>query len=899
MNSLRIAYWLRVLALAIAACFTGVNAWAAVTGTKTALVMLVSMTNAPIDCTVAEVNGLFFTNSPLNVDAYYQHSTWSNVNWSGSVIAVSIPFGTSPCNADAWADAADAQAVLQGFTPGSYTVRVYALPSAAGSCGYAFASGNRVWNFHCSDLFAYGHEVGHSIGLGHASTDNNNDGVIENEYGGNDDCMGGESYTFNAPHKIWGGWLPYKATNGGWRLATTNGTYQLGPLEVDPASNPPYTQALKIVPPSGNPYFLSYRQPLDFDQGWTATQVGKDGRSGTINDPVPPISSYAYDDGVTIHRHSGATGANTLELGSLVDNQQFIIPGTGIVIKQTTHDTNKVTIDISGLDGGIAPLGVTFFQHTQFGGAQSQVITPGNYTLSQLAAKGVPNDWASSCTIPPGLTLIMFQDENFTGTSWTNTGDIANFVSLSPNANDALTSCKVIAGAAVPPNTPANVTALPGNAQARLAWTATPGATGFRVKRGTSNGGPYPTVLNSGVSALVDSTVANGTTYYYVVAATNSSGSSADSAQVTVTPINDLAGWWKFDENTGSSTADSSGNGNTGTLVNTPTWVTPGRLGPAALQFSGASQESVTANSSTSLNSPVSAITISAWVNATDWSGNRRILQKGNSDNQYRLLAENSLLKFHLNGVDTLTATLPPTGTWVHIAATWDGSVMILYTNGVQQASQGASGTIATTADVFAIAKKNGSGVSGDYFNGSLDDVRLYNRALSSSEITAIMNTSPGFVSSPFSKPDANAGQAYASSIASNATDPNGDTITFAKVSGPTWLSVAGNGTLSGTPLSVNVGTNSFVVSVTDTGSLSNSATLLINVLPSPPINAAISLQGTNVQLSWSGGIAPYQVQTTTNLASPNWQPFGGASSATNLLFSPSNAAGFYRIIGQ
>src|SRR5437016_562260 len=69
---------------------TGWTASAAVTGTKTALVMLVSLTDAPIDCSIAEVNGFFFTNSPLNVDSYFNHSTWGNVRWTGSVIAVSI-----------------------------------------------------------------------------------------------------------------------------------------------------------------------------------------------------------------------------------------------------------------------------------------------------------------------------------------------------------------------------------------------------------------------------------------------------------------------------------------------------------------------------------------------------------------------------------------------------------------------------------------------------------------------------------------------------------------------------------------------------------------------------------------------------------------------------------------
>jgi hypothetical protein len=872
---------------------------AAVTGTKSALMMLVSLTNAPIDCSIGEVRGFMFTNSPLNVDSFYDHATWGNVRWTGSVVAVSIAFGTSPCNADAWANAADAAAVTQGYNPNSYTARVYALPSAAGSCGYAFAAGNRVWNFHCSDLFAYGHEMGHTIGMHHASTDRNNDGVIEAEYGGLDDCMGGESYTFNAPHKIWGGWLPQKATNGGWRIVSADGAYQISPLELNPATSPPYSQALKIIPPTGNPYFLSYRQPLDFDQGWTAVQVGKDGRSGTINDPVPPISAYPFASGVTIHRHSGGTGVQTLEIAALGDNQQFVIPGTGIVIRQTGHDSSQVTVSVTGMNGGVAPKGVTFYQDTLFGGAQSQVIGAGTYTLTQLAARGVPNDWASSATIPSGWTVTMYQNDGFGGTAWNLSADAANFTALNPNANDQLSSLSIVAGPNTAPTVPTDLSATSGNAQVNLSWTATPGATGYIVRRSTVGGGPYADIAAPAVSAFADAGVNNGTTYYYVASATNSFGGSANSSPVSATPTRDLVGHWKFDEASGSFATDSSGNNNSGTLVNSPARVA-GKLGSGALQFSATSQQYVTVANTSSLNSPVRSITLAAWINATDWGGNRRILQKGNSDNQYRLLAEGGVLKFHLNGVDTLSAPLPPTATWVHVAATWDGSTMIIYTNGAAQTSAGAGGTVATTADPLAIARKNGSGVSGDYLNGRLDDVRIYNRALSGLEIVTLMtNSQPAFVSNPFSKPDANAGQPYSGTIATNATDPNGDAMTFAKVSGPAWLSVASNGALSGTPLSASVGTNSFLVRVTDSGSLSNTATMNIRVQPGPPITAIMSPQGGNLLLSWTGGIPPYQVQIAPYLPAAAWQNFGGATSGTSLVITPTNNAAFYRILGQ
>jgi uncharacterized repeat protein (TIGR03803 family) len=157
----------------------------------------------------------------------------------------------------------------------------------------------------------------------------------------------------------------------------------------------------------------------------------------------------------------------------------------------------------------------------------------------------------------------------------------------------------------------------------------------------------------------------------------------------------------------------------------------------------------------------------------------------------------------------------------------------------------------------------------------------------------------PTFISNPFTEPPITAGQSYSATIATNATDPNfGDVLTFSKVSGPGWLNVAGDGSLSGTPLSANGGTNIFVVSVEDFEGLSTNATLFINVT-TVPIVEMISMQGTNLVLYWTGGVAPYQVQTTTNPGSPNWQNIGSAISATNLILAPSNPDAFYRIQGH
>jgi hypothetical protein len=90
--------------------------------------------------------------------------------------------------------------------------------------------------------------------------------------------------------------------------------------------------------------------------------------------------------------------------------------------------------------GGDPVTGVVFFQHVNFGGAASQPLAPGSYTLSALQARGFQNDWASSVRVPSGRSVTMFQHDNFQGTQWTLSSDRSSFRTLQPSANDEVSS---------------------------------------------------------------------------------------------------------------------------------------------------------------------------------------------------------------------------------------------------------------------------------------------------------------------------------------------------------------------------------------------------------------------------------------------------------------------------
>ncbi|HUU20383.1 MAG TPA: LamG-like jellyroll fold domain-containing protein [Sedimentisphaerales bacterium] len=198
-----------------------------------------------------------------------------------------------------------------------------------------------------------------------------------------------------------------------------------------------------------------------------------------------------------------------------------------------------------------------------------------------------------------------------------------------------------------------------------------------------------------------------------------------------------LVGWWTFDEGSGNIAADSSGNGNDGTLNGPVEWTTEGSIG-GALKFTGP-YNYVLVQDSPSLDM-TNAITIAAWINPS-WTGNNRIMQKssGGGDNQYRLLKEwGDNLVFHLPGLspDRLEFPgLPPIGKWTHLAATYDGSSMKVYYDGVVVGEQDSSGQLGTSDGTLCIGTKHETAPGGDEYNGMLDDIRIYNRALTQSEI--------------------------------------------------------------------------------------------------------------------------------------------------------------------
>jgi hypothetical protein len=104
----------------------------------------------------------------------------------------------------------------------------------------------------------------------------------------------------------------------------------------------------------------------------------------------------------------------------------------------------------------------------------------------------------------------------------------------------------------------------------------------------------------------------------------------------------------------------------------------------------------------------------------------------------------------------------------------------------------------------------------------------------STGAVSIYVNRAPFFISTPFDMTPAVVGQSYSALMTGMATDPDSQdlgSLTFAKISGPDWLTVASSGSLLGTPAATNLGINSFVVSVSDSSGLSNTGTMTITVI--------------------------------------------------------------------
>jgi hypothetical protein len=382
---------------------------------------------------------------------------------------------------------------------------------------------------------------------------------------------------------------------------------------------------------------------------------------------------------------------------------------------------------------GNGQMGLSWNTPTQGATVTDYEVDYRQHNTSIWSTLSPPTSTATSITVT-GLTNGVSYDFEVTGVNIAGAGLPSDILTATPTATPPVITVSVAPNTtSTLPGTNVSFTATVTNVlNSSVTWSALLGS--------ITPEGLYTAPSNTGSSALTDTITAT------------SVQDPTKSATATVTVSSGLVGWWPLDEGTGLVAHDISGQGNNGTWSGAPsspngTYYTTGLIGAYAGYFDGSDNE-VTIGTK-----PVyqftGPFTVSAWVN-TVASGTILTMQNG-GDNGYVLAINYGAINFcvyantaqNCAGAGSYPLSSPA---WTYFTAVFDGSNISVYANGVFVASAPAAAPTASTGPlVFGAAQRGGF----SNFIGSLDDIRIYNRALSANEISSLYNTDVGTPNAP------------------------------------------------------------------------------------------------------------------------------------------------------
>jgi hypothetical protein len=476
------------------------------------------------------------------------------------------------------------------------------------------------------------------------------------------------------------------------------------------------------------------------------------------------------------------------------------------------------------------PIGVTYptFSVNDTNAAKNTTATfykAGNYTLTVTLA----DVYGGVITSSVNVTVVQTQ---------TSVGIVPASVMLSPGASQQFTTARI--------DQFGNVMGPLGSS---VAWSATAGTI-------TSNG--FYTAPASGTATITAT-------------------SGATNLTATVQVVSPVV-YWKLDGNGN----DSSGNNQSLTLVNSPTYVT-GQVG-SCLSFNGSSQY---ANSTGSLVNTSQPFSVSAWVNWNGDGGWNTMISEDGASNSTFFFQKRSGGSFSLtgdNGTGTeaiaMWSTTPTANTWYRLVGVYTGSLLKLYVNGALVASTSFNVVGAPTGNVIVGAAKYGGGRV-DYFHGMIDEVMLYNVALSDATVAAMSNSPPTDIALSAAVVAEN--QSSETTIGTfTTTDPDaGNTFTYTLVDGDgssdnaSFTIDAGGILKTAAPLDYETKSsrNIRVRSVDQSGGWTEKA-FTINVTDMPEIFSAgqgvWTTGGLTLTLGADAKLHLYQTNTTTDVVPPH-----------------------------
>lgn len=485
---------------------------------------------------------------------------------------------------------------------------------------------------------------------------------------------------------------------------------------------------------------------------------------------------------------------------------------------------------------------------------------------------------------------------------------------------------------------PTSLTATAGNGRVGLTWTASTGAGGYNVKRGTVSGGPYTTIA-SGVTGLscFDSGLLNGTNYYYVVSATNLWGDGTNSVEVSVTPTANVGVRWEGDliANVQSSDLNSSSKVWTNRTSNANsvgnfTTVGGGTLNVANVAYGPSTVKTLFVNQvgnnsvQSTLNVPTEIVSnspasVEAWiypVNVTLTSCYLNYGYQGGSSspmNEREFDYDTSghgVISGNFGSLDTAWTTTPTANTWHYVAVTYDGTTLNAYIDGNLDVSR----VIGTPIDTVRTFLQVGSAIGGtsvnggnDPFHGYIASARVESGVLTAGDIannyvmgptgtaTAIIPT--GLTGAPGDGQAVLTWNACPNASLYNIKSSTAWTGPFTVIaSNVTGLSFTNTGLSNGTIYY-------FVISATNSaGESANSSAVSVQ-----PISTAVpilqpSTSSGQLQLTWPQDHTGWILQAQTNPPNAglgtNWVNLSASSGTNQMTFpmGPTNGSVFYRL---
>ncbi len=326
------------------------------------------------------------------------------------------------------------------------------------------------------------------------------------------------------------------------------------------------------------------------------------------------------------------------------------------------------------------------------------------------------------------------------------------------------------------------VLATGADAKVYLGWTTPADVTAYKIVRATSSDGVQGrTELAASTNPYVDSGVTNGVTYYYWISAVNQKGEGPQSAFNPVTPQGGQHVYYQFGETSGLRAVDSWSRKDA-TLGAAASWVAG--KSDNGVRLVGTPTSFVTV--SNGVMDGLTNFTASLWIKLDASNNWERVFDFGAGSAYMFLSSRNGntgtvryAIKAATGNEQSVTApgSALPLNTWTHVAVSQSGNLVILYVNGAEVARNAA---LTLNPSVIAGSAKNYLGksqfTSDPNLNGTVDEFRIYNKALSAQEIRDLVKLN-------LSKPQVVAGVAATAQGATSASitwaqAPAGDLVT-------------------------------------------------------------------------------------------------------------------------